>query len=60
LLIEGTFPPQNGRDPDPYYCISPQDHTNRMTVSGIFELPFGRGRRFLSGAGPWANGIAGG
>jgi hypothetical protein len=29
-------------------------------VSGGYELPFGAGKRFLSGAGRWTNGLVGG
>ncbi|MCZ2080247.1 MAG: TonB-dependent receptor [Bryobacteraceae bacterium] len=35
----------NASDPMPYESISTQDRTHRIVVSGIWELPFGRGRR---------------
>jgi hypothetical protein len=40
--------------------ISDQDFPHRLSVSGIYELPFGKGRKFLTGAKGWLNGIAGG
>ncbi len=36
----------NASDPMPYRSISPSDRPHRYTVSGIYELPVGRGRRF--------------
>lgn len=33
------------------YVISDQDRPHRVVVSGIYELPFGRGRTFLNGGG---------
>ncbi len=30
--------------------ISPQDATRRAVINGIYELPFGKGKRFASGA----------
>ncbi len=51
---------QNAGDPLPYYCISPQDHTHRLSASGSYELPFGRGRRFLAGIHPVADALLGG
>ena len=35
----------NAADPEPRKGISGQDVPHRLTVSGIWELPFGRGRR---------------
>jgi hypothetical protein len=32
------------------YVISDQDRPHRFVISGIWELPFGRGRKFLAGA----------
>jgi hypothetical protein len=46
----------NDTDPMPEKVISDQDRPMRFVTSGIYELPFGRGRRFLSSA----SGIAGG
>ncbi len=50
----------NGADSVPYRSISDLDRTWRVTASGIWELPFGRGRHFGSKL-PWlVEGIAGG
>ena len=40
----------NGADPLPERVISAQDFPHRLTVSGIYELPFGRGKRLLGSA----------
>ena len=50
----------NSGDALPYYCVSPQDHTQRFSVSGIYELPFGRGRKFGSNMNAVADGFVGG
>ena len=42
-----------------HHVVSPQDRPQRVVVNGIWELPFGRGRRWLN-AGGWRNLIAGG
>ncbi|MBI4874878.1 MAG: TonB-dependent receptor [Acidobacteria bacterium] len=36
----------NASDPRPYETLSDQDRPHRLVVSWIWELPFGRGRRF--------------
>ncbi len=36
----------NPSDPMPYESLSDVDRTQRITASGIWELPFGRGRKF--------------
>jgi len=50
----------NDQDPRPYEVISDLDRTHRVTASGIWELPFGRGRRWGTNWHPVLNGIAGG
>ncbi|MBI3681514.1 MAG: carboxypeptidase regulatory-like domain-containing protein [Acidobacteria bacterium] len=40
----------NATDPRPYESISSLDRTHRLVMSGIWELPFGKGRRF---GGSW-------
>jgi hypothetical protein len=40
----------NGADPLPERVVSAQDFPHRLTLSGIYELPFGRGRKFLGSA----------
>ena len=41
----------NETDPRPERVISDQDRTHRLVVTGIYELPFGRGRRWLGSSG---------
>jgi hypothetical protein len=36
----------NASDPMPYEALSANDRPHRVVASGIWELPFGRGRRF--------------
>ena len=50
----------NSTDPLPYRSISSNDRPHRLTMSGIWEIPVGRGRKF--GSAMWAplNFIAGG
>lgn len=45
----------NASDARPYEGISSNDRPHRITASGIYELPFGRGHHFL----PDASGVAG-
>jgi hypothetical protein len=40
----------NATDPRPYETISEDDRPHRITASGIYELPFGRGHRILPNA----------
>jgi hypothetical protein len=37
----------NDVDPVPYRVISDQDRTHRIVVNGLWELPVGKGKRFL-------------
>ncbi len=39
----------NPSDPAPYKSLADTDRSHRMTGSGIWELPFGRGRRYGAG-----------
>jgi hypothetical protein len=50
----------NAADPQPTKMISDLDVTNRLSVSGIFAFPFGKGRRFLSEASGIADALVGG
>ena len=50
----------NPADPAPTRMISNQDVPHRVSVSGIWELPFGRGRRFASSVNPVVDGFVGG
>ena len=40
----------NQGDPRPNPQISANDRTHRITIDGIYELPFGKGRHFAPGA----------
>ena len=50
----------NASDPGPYESLSDIDRTHRATGSGIYELPFGKGRRFGAGMHPLLQFFAGG
>ena len=50
----------NAADAEPWEGVSSVDTPHRFTVNGILELPFGKGRRFGSGANPLVNGFIGG
>jgi hypothetical protein len=51
---------QNNRDLDGEYSISGYDVPHNLSIGYTFELPFGRGRRFLADAGTVVNAVAGG
>jgi hypothetical protein len=44
----------------PVEVISDADRPHRFTLSGIYELPFGKGRQFLATANPFVSRIIGG
>ena len=50
----------NDADSEPYRVISPQDYTHRFVLSGIYELPLGRGKAFFSSARGWTEWLIGG
>ena len=50
----------NATDLHPHHVISPQDRPHHLVISGIYELPFGKGKRLLNTAPRWADFIAGG
>ena len=50
----------NPTDIAPHHVISDQDRPQRIVLSGIYELPVGKGRRWLSSTNAILNGIAGG
>jgi hypothetical protein len=50
----------NAGDPTPSRYISPIDRPHNLVMSGIFELPVGRGRWLLPRAGRLANRFVGG
>ena len=50
----------NAGDPAPAEMISPDDRPHRFTVSGIYELPFGQGKRLLGDTNPVVSRIVSG
>src|SRR6185369_3154117 len=42
------------------YAVCDYDLPHNMAVSSVYELPFGKGRKFLSSAHPIVNGVLGG
>jgi hypothetical protein len=50
----------NAADPEPTKAISSQDVPHRLTINGIWELPFGHGRRFGSNVPAAASAVIGG
>lgn len=53
-----TYPQYNGRR-DLERGVANYDQTRRFVLSGLYELPFGKGKRFLNGGG-FVNQIVGG
>ncbi len=50
----------NDTDPRPERVISDNDYPHRFVLSGIYEIPAGRGRRFLKRGNRWLDGFLGG
>ena len=50
----------NAGDPEPWKGISSKDVPHRLTVNGIWELPFGRGRRWATDANGLVDALIGG
>lgn len=50
----------NEQDFRPSEVISDQDYPHRFVLNGIYELPFGKGKKFLSGANRFVDGVLGG
>jgi len=50
----------NQDDPRPSEVISDSDYPHRFAASGIYELPFGPGQRFLGGSGGVVSRVVGG
>jgi hypothetical protein len=48
------------RNPRADYRRSTQDQTQRFVANGIYDLPFGRGKRFLSGVNDFVDRLVGG
>jgi hypothetical protein len=51
---------QNSYDIEASWALASYDIKHRFVISYLYELPFGRGRRFFSGASGVVNGIIGG
>ena len=49
----------NPTDADPSKMISDLDVPHRLSLNGIYQLPFGKGKRFGSDAGAFLNGLIG-
>lgn len=45
----------NPQDAAPTKNLTSQDRPHRLVLSGVWELPFGRGKKFASGVGRWNN-----
>jgi len=56
----GLVTPQNPHDLRAEWGLGYNDVRHRLVTSYVYELPFGKGRRWLKGAGPVLNAIAGG
>lgn len=50
----------NPQDPTPYEVISSMDRTHRVSASGIWEIPIGKGRTWGTNFHPLVNGVLGG
>jgi len=50
----------NASDPEPTRQLANEDHPHRFVLSGVYQVPFGRGRRFGSAISPWLDAVAGG
>jgi outer membrane receptor protein involved in Fe transport len=51
---------QNPRNVAADYGLSNFNYKHRFTFSSVYDLPFGRGRKFLSNANAFENAVAGG
>ena len=50
----------NAADSAPYETLAASDRPHILSLSGVWELPFGKGRRFASGMHPVLEGVLGG
>lgn len=50
----------NGQDARPVKELSASDRPQRAVLSGVYQLPFGKGRKFLSGINRWEELVLGG
>jgi hypothetical protein len=51
--------PQNDNNPKADYGVSDNSIRHRLVISGIYQLPFGKGRALLSNSGPVVNALIG-
>ena len=56
----GSLQALNYYDLDAEYATSIQDTPHRINITGMFELPFGKGRHWMSGASRTVDAIVGG
>ncbi len=59
-LNPGNNGPQDVYNLSPEYARAINDIPNRFTVSGTYELPFGRGKQYMAGAGKILDLVVGG
>jgi hypothetical protein len=52
--------PQDDNNIRAEYGLSDTSLRQRLSISGSYQLPFGKGRRFLNSEGPWIDELAGG
>jgi len=50
----------NAQDPSPTRTLVDWDRTHRLVIAPSYELPFGKGRKFLANSHPLVRGLAGG
>ncbi|MBL8223676.1 MAG: hypothetical protein JNL62_30870, partial [Bryobacterales bacterium] len=50
----------NPQDLHPHHVISPQDRPHHIALNGMFDVPAGRGKRWLGQAPGWLDAVAGG
>jgi Carboxypeptidase regulatory-like domain len=50
----------NDQDAEPTRAVTDDDRTHRLVLSGVWQLPFGKGRRFAGGVGRAAELVIGG
>ncbi|QMV19759.1 carboxypeptidase regulatory-like domain-containing protein [Granulicella sp. 5B5] len=58
--LNATAGPQDNTNPKAEYARAADDVPNRATLVITYDLPFGRGRAYLSGINRWANAFLGG
>ncbi|MBV9265821.1 MAG: hypothetical protein JO061_06605, partial [Acidobacteriaceae bacterium] len=50
----------NPQDPRPTKMLSSSDRPHRVVISGVYQLPFGKGRKLFGGVNRWEELIVGG